>query len=111
MSVFMTVPSGSRWPSGRSRDVAQLPVSDSEVSAVFGDLLDGVESGLGEWRAVGFELIGSSLVELIRYKSMPGPVGYILRLDAASPREPSLSTVAALLGVSLESLPWVCDER
>ena len=110
MSVFITVPLGSTWPSGRCREVAMLPVSDSKVSAVFGDLLDGVESGLGEWRAVGFELLGGSLIELIRYKSMPGPVGYILRLDAASAREPSLSTVAELLGVSPESLLWVCDE-
>ncbi len=56
-------------------------MDDADVAAIFGELAEGTEEGLGEWKAVGFFLQESSLVELIRYKHCPGPPGYVVRVD------------------------------
>ena len=109
MSTFEVLEPGGRWPSDYL-EVAVLPVSDQEVSRVFAtELIRGIEDGLGEWRAVGFRLLGSDLGELIHYPSSPGPAGYILRLDRASPIEPAFSEVLSLFGLQRSALLWVAS--
>lgn len=56
MLNFEKVEQGIRWPSGDYRDVAVLPISDSEVQAVFGELTEGTSLGL----ACGWPLASSS---------------------------------------------------
>lgn len=107
MLNFEKVEQGIRWPSGDYRDVAVLPISDSEVQAVFGELTEGTEPGLGMWLAIGFKLPDQSLVELINYKASPPPAGYILRLDKHANTEPSLSHMLSVFGLSKDALLWL----
>ena len=107
MLDFEIVAQGTRWPSGDFRDVAVLPISDSEVREVFGELTEGTEPGLGDWLAIGFKLPDQSLIELINYKASPLPTGYILRLDKRAHTEPSLSHVLSAFGLSKDALSWL----
>ena len=108
MGKFEIVSSGS-WPASDYVSVALIPVTSETLSRVVGTrLAHGVEIGLGAWEAVGLRLESGALVELISYTAKPGPPAFELRVAGDADLLATLQQVLALLGVSSQSLPWVC---
>jgi hypothetical protein len=95
------------WPSGDFSEIAMIDVSHEEVqSAVSTDLIEGVEPGLGAWKAIGIKLDGGEVIELIRYASDPDKA-FTLRVDARENFLIVLGKVLKLLKKDKDSLVWV----
>ena len=107
VSGFEIAAEGTEWPSGRFHEIAVLPVSDERVIEIFGPLVSGTESGLGEWHAIGFWLPEKTLVELVRYVSSPPPAGFVLRIDRSAPTEKAFTQVLQIVGIPKDALPWI----
>src|SRR5438270_8180740 len=93
--TIQVVESGTRWPSGRSKPLAQLEVDDAWVIRVSGSTLaSGVEDGLGPWVGIGGKLPSGVWIELLRH-DLSGPL-YALDVDYdADPREALAEFLAA----------------
>ena len=107
-NAFTTVHSGARWPSGDYRNLAILPIDEEAVTTSFGSpLLRGNDEGLGSWAALGLRHNSGVLIELIRYNAVPGPNGFLVRIDRMHDASAALTDLLAALKLQSQDLPWV----
>lgn len=98
---------GAPWPSGDFVEVAMIDISCEEVSSlVSADLIEGVEPGMGPWKAIGVRLDAGEVIELIRYVYDPDRA-FVLRVDAGANLATAFEKVLNLLGRGKESLAWI----
>jgi hypothetical protein len=104
---FSVTEYGATWPSGDFVEAAMIDISCEEVSTLIsGDLIEGIEPGMGPWKAIGLQLDAGEVIELIRYVHDPDH-SFVLRIDAGENLAATFEKVLSLLGRSKESLIWV----
>lgn len=98
---------GSQWPSGNFAEIAMIDVScDDVIKLVSRDLFEGIEEGMGPWKAIGLRLDSGGVIELIRYE-YDSDQAFTLRADANSNFSEVLEDTLDLLGKGIDSLQWV----
>ena len=107
-TTIVAVPSerGMRWPSGGFDEVAVIDLSQADIECRLGrPMLDGVEAGMGAWRADGFFLSTGECMEVIIYIDAPAD-GFILRVDAGTPSDIAISHFLQAFEVADEHVRW-----
>src|SRR5688572_23115923 len=90
---FRVLESGLRWPSGDFVELALMPVNEEAIREVLGvPLVSGEEAGLGEWKAIGFEVESGPTIEVICYLRSSSPY-FIVRSDMSFPPREALDAV------------------
>lgn len=98
---------GAPWPSGDFVEIAMIDISFEEVSSLIAaDLMEGVEPGMGAWKAIGLRFDAGEVIELIRYVHDPDHA-FILRVDSGENLAATFEKTLDFLGRGKESITWV----
>lgn len=101
---------GLRWPSGCYDEIATIDIGEDEVIAKLGrPLLEGVEEGLGEWKAGGFFLSTGEMMELILYLPIARE-GFILRVDYGVPVDTAIAHFLSAFELPPDRVRWRRDQ-
>ena len=95
-----------RWPSGTSKPLALLSVTDEWVIAVFGcPLGGGVEDGLGPWVGAGGNLPSGAPIEMLKYELDPQPY-WQLYTDFQALTDSVLNEFLSTTDLSSDAVVW-----
>ena len=101
---------GLCWPSGRYDEIATIDIDEDEVIAKLGrPLLEGVEEGLGPWKADGFFLSTGEMMELILYVPIARE-GFILRIDYGAPVDTAIANFLSAFQLPPDRVRWRRDQ-
>ena len=101
---------GVRWPSGRCDEIATIEIDENEVTARLGrPLLEGVEEGLGPWKADGFMLSTGEMMELILYLPIASE-GFILRVDHGTSVDTAIAHFLSAFAIPPDRVRWRRDQ-
>lgn len=97
---------GMKWPGGGYVEVAVLDVRSQYLEELLGSaLVEGVEAGLGRWRAIGARLKSGAIIELISYDHEV-PERYTLRVGIGENWAEVLREALVGLGLDENSVLW-----
>lgn len=110
---MLSPPTRKKWDYGDYQDIAIIKISENDLYSRFeADLLEGVETGLGDWIAFAGELPNGSQVEFIRYKDAPHPLSeqFTIRVDRKQEPLVVLDKICRVLDIPKNLLVWTKDE-
>lgn len=104
---FTVVTPGILWPSGDYADLAILDMSEDDLCRRLGvPLVEGIEEGMGPWRAIGLRLASGVFIELIVYAHTARD-GFDLRVDRPFLRSEVLAEALVSLELERAAVTWV----
>ena len=104
--VFKMMDVGTQWPDCGFVELALLDLAPQRIQASLStDLVEGIEEGLGTWRAIGVQMESGAMVELISHDASP-VAGFFVRCDALHALGKTLEDVLGILRVGHEVVTW-----
>lgn len=101
---------GLRRPGGHCNEIATVNIGEDEIVSRLGrPLLEGVEEGLGAWKADGFFLSTGEMMELIVYLPIARE-GFILRVDCDARVDTAIAHFLSAFELTHDRLRWRCDQ-
>jgi len=95
-----------RWPSGDSKDLAELRLSPEELGRRYGLSFEELHDDLDDFRVAAIALPDGSNLWLYRYRHEPEP-GTAVRVDAAADFRKAKAQLAQVLGLTADDFLWV----